>query len=249
MKPAKYIADHLRQVLVNGASAPHTEEVQHFFKEEIQSRGWYTDELRKLARRFTKVIKGDAGLPYLIEIADNLFRGRVLEEKILAILLLETSTKEMTRGDFARFESWLKRVSTWADHDALASYLLGPLMAADPALSRNTLLWAKSNDRWHRRAAAVSLIRGVRARQFESETRRVTGMLLYDDDLMVQKGLGWLLREAAKYNPDFAVPLLRKISKTAPRLVLRTGCETLPPKLRAEILGHARRGKLSRTRG
>lgn len=249
MKPAKYIADHLRQVLVNGASAPHTEEVQHFFKEEIQSRGWYTDELRKLARRFTKVIKGDAGLPYLIEIADQLFRGRILEEKILAVQLLETSTKEMTRADFKRFEGWLQRVSTWADHDALASYLLGPLMAADPALSRNALLWAKSKERWHRRAAAVSLIRGVRVGLFESETKRATAMLLNDDDLMVQKGLGWLLREAAKYNPDFAVPLLMKIRKQAPRLVLRTGCETLPTGLRAQVLGHTRRGKLSRTRG
>src|SRR5512141_2000929 len=118
MKPAKYIADHLRQVLVNGASAPHTAEVQWFFKEEIQSRGWYTDELRKLARRFTKVIKGDAGVPYLIEVADNLFHGNILEEKILAILLLETSTKSMTVDDFKQFERWLDRVSTWADHDA-----------------------------------------------------------------------------------------------------------------------------------
>jgi 3-methyladenine DNA glycosylase AlkD len=238
MKPAKYIADHLRQVLINGASAPHTVEVQHFFKEEIQSRGWRAHELRKLARRFTKVIRGDAGLPYLIAVADNLFHGRVLEEKGLAVLLLETSTKEMTQADFDLFESWLKRVSTWADHDALASYLLGPIMAREPKLARRTLVWAKSKDKWLRRAAAVSLIRGVRLKQFESETQQITALLLNDDDLMVQKGLGWLLREAAKYNPEFAVPLLRSIRKTAPRLVLRTGCETLNPKLREGILGH-----------
>jgi 3-methyladenine DNA glycosylase AlkD len=237
MKPAKYIADHLRQVLVNGASAPHTIEVQRFFKEEIQSRGWRAVELRKLARRFTKVIKGDAGLPYLIEVADLLFQGNVLEEKILAVLLLETSTKSMTRADFKLFEQWLDRVSTWADHDALASYILGEIMAADPKLSRHVFTWAKSPDRWHRRAAAVTLIRGIRHGLFESEIKRITKILLHDDDLMVQKGLGWLLRVSAKCNPDFTVPLLMKIRKTAPRLVLRTGCETLPPKLRAEILG------------
>jgi 3-methyladenine DNA glycosylase AlkD len=161
----------------------------------------------------------------------------VLEEKVLAVLLLETSTKDMTRADFELFEGWLKRVSTWADHDALASYLLGPILARDPKLSGRTLVWAKSKDRWHRRAAAVSLIRGVRTKQFESETRKITALLLNDEDLMVQKGLGWLLREFAKYNRDFAVPLLMNIRKTAPRLVLRTGCETLPLKLRAEILG------------
>jgi 3-methyladenine DNA glycosylase AlkD len=236
MKPAKYIADHLRQVLINGASAPHTLEVQHFFKEEIQSRGWYTGEIRKSARRFTKVIKGDAGLAYLIEVADQLFRGSVLEEKVLAVFLLETSTAEMKRADFERFSKWLDRVSTWADHDGLASYLLGPMLVADPALSKQCLLWAKSKHRWHRRAAAVALIRGARIGMFESEITRVTNMLLHDDDDMVLKGLGWLLREAAKYNRDFAVALLTKIRNDAPRLVLRTGCETLPPSLREKLL-------------
>ena len=237
MKPPKYIADHLRQVLINGASAPHTIEVEQFFKNEIQSRGWYTHEIRKLARRFTKVIKGDAGLAYLIQIADNLFRGRVLEEKILAVQLLETSTSEMQKKDFELFDAWLDRVSSWADHDTLCHNLIGPMMAADESLAKKVFVWAKSGKKWRRRAACVSLIRGVREKKFEAETRRLTAMLLGDDDLMVQKGLGWLLREAAKYNPDFAVPLLTKIRRTAPRLVLRTGCETLSPKVREEILG------------
>jgi len=35
-----YIADHIRRVLKDGGSAPHSEDVQHFFKEEIKSRGW-----------------------------------------------------------------------------------------------------------------------------------------------------------------------------------------------------------------
>ena len=247
MKPAKYIADHLRQVLINGASAPHTADVERFFKEEIRSRGWYTDELRKLARRFTKVIKGDAGVPYLIEVADKLFHGNVLEEKILAVLLLESSTKSMTVDDFKLFEGWLDRVSTWADHDALASYLLGEIMAAHPKLSSRVFIWAKSPNRWHRRAAAVTLIRGIRYGLFEPEIRRITALLLHDDDLMVQKGLGWLLRVSAKCNPDFTVPLLMKIRKTAPRLVLRTGCETLNSKLRGEILGRTTNSKVSRS--
>lgn len=34
------MADHIRRVLLDGASAPHSEEVQRFFKEEVASRGW-----------------------------------------------------------------------------------------------------------------------------------------------------------------------------------------------------------------
>jgi 3-methyladenine DNA glycosylase AlkD len=238
-KPVQYIADHLRQVLVNGASAPHAVEVQRFFKEEITSRGWYTGELRKLARRFTKVIKGDAGVGYLVEVADNLFSGEVLEEKILAVQLLETSTGEFGAKEFRLFEGWLSRVSSWADHDALASYLLGPMIVAEPKRTANALRWTRSRDRWHRRAAAVSLIRGARAQMFEDEIRQGTEALLYDKDDMVQKGLGWLLREAAKHNREFALPLLKRIAADpkTPRLVVRTGCETLPPKAKAEVMG------------
>jgi 3-methyladenine DNA glycosylase AlkD len=76
---------------------------------------------------------------------------------------------------------------------------------------------------------------------FSRETKVVTTALLNDDDLMVQKGLGWLLREQAKYDRERALPLLRSIRKKAPRLVLRTACETLPPELRSEILGIAKK--------
>lgn len=249
-KDPTYIANHLRQVLINGASAPHTEEVQRFFKDEIQSRGWYTNELRKLARRFTKVIKGDAGLEYLVKIADELFQGDVLEEKVLAVQLLETSVGECTEAHFALFESWLDRVSTWADHDALASYLIGPMVAAKPKRAVTVLAWSQSTSRWHRRASAVSLIRGARSQKFEKEITKVTRTLLQDKDDMVQKGLGWLLREAAKYNPDFTVPLLMKIREDSPRLVLRTACETLPAATKTQIMGKPPRrvAKSSRSR-
>ena len=41
-KTPAYIATHIRTVLKNGGSAPHVEEVQWFFKQEVKSRGWYT---------------------------------------------------------------------------------------------------------------------------------------------------------------------------------------------------------------
>ena len=192
MKPVRYIADHLRTVLKNGASAPHTVEVQRFFKDEIQSRGWYTDELRKLARRFSRVLVRDCGIDYLFDVCNNLFHGRMLEDKVLAVLMLEDKVDILTETHFKKLIAWLDRVSTWADHDALASYLLGPLMVVDPKRAAHTLRWMKSKDIWHRRAAAVSLIRGVRKKMFARETKTVTAALLSDADLMVQKGLGWL---------------------------------------------------------
>jgi len=235
-KPVAYIADHLRRVLINGGSAPHTAEVQHFFKEEIQSRGWYTGELRKLARRFTKVIRSEEGLDYLVAVADNLFQGNVLEEKVLAVLLLEPCVKDCTAAHFKVFDQWLDRVSTWADHDALVQYLIGHMMVADPRRLRRVLVWARSKDRWHRRASAVALLRGTNQGLFWDEVQKITHTLLEDEDDMVRKGLGWLLRETARHDAAGTMPLLMSIRERAPRLVLRTACERLPAEDRKRVL-------------
>jgi 3-methyladenine DNA glycosylase AlkD len=53
---------------------------------------------------------------------------------------------------------------------------------------------------------------------------------------MVKKGLGWLLRETAKANRKRAVPYLLTIRFRAPRLVLRTACETLPARDKKRVL-------------
>jgi 3-methyladenine DNA glycosylase AlkD len=71
---------------------------------------------------------------------------------------------------------------------------------------------------------------------FSPEIVRLSNQLLSDEDDMVQKGLGWLLRETAKADPRRTVPYLMRIRKRAPRLVLRTACETLPNHARRKIL-------------
>jgi 3-methyladenine DNA glycosylase AlkD len=236
VKSPEYVAGHIRTVLKNGGSAPHTSEVQRFFKHEVKSRGWYTGELRKVAVRFRRTILAEHGLAYLLQVADRLFRGEVLEEKTFAVMLLEGMTPQFGRAEFKLFESWLDRVSSWADHDALVHYLIGPMIAADDVFLSRPPHWAKKKSRWHQRAAAVSLIHSTRQHKNFADIRRITEMLLTSDDDMVQKGLGWLLREAAKANPDQTVRYLMAIHERTPRLVLRTACETLPANLRESVM-------------
>jgi 3-methyladenine DNA glycosylase AlkD len=230
------VAAHIRRVLKDGGSAPHAEGVQWFFKEEIKSRGWYTAELRKVAVRSRRTIVKERGMEFLVQVADRLFSGRVLEEKTFAVLLLQTLTDDLGDTEFLLFESWLARISSWADHDGLVHYLIAPMIAAEPKRVANVFRWAKSPDRWHRRAACVALIQGTRQKMFFPEIVRLSKLLLSDEDDIVQKGLGWLLRETAKADPKRTVPYLMKIRKKAPRLVLRTACETLPLETRKRIL-------------
>jgi 3-methyladenine DNA glycosylase AlkD len=231
-----YIAAHIRRVLKDGGSAPHAEGVQWFFKEEIKSRGWYTAELRKVAVRFRRTIVREQDMGFLVKVADHLFRGRVLEEKVFAVFLLEKIVADLGDAEFRMFEAWLDRIGSWADHDGLVHYLIAPMMVSKTSRAHRVFVWARSRNRWHRRAACVALIQGTRRKMFLRQIIRLSNMLLADEDDMVQKGLGWLLRETVKHNAQKAVPYLRKIRGRAPRLVLRTACETLPVADRQRIL-------------
>ena len=175
-------------------------------------------------------------MPFVVQVADELFSGEVLEEKIFGIFLLENQTGSFGDSEFKLFTSWLDRISSWADHDGLVHYLIAPMVLGKPSRSKEVFRWAKSPSRWKRRAACVALIRGVREKKFFPETVRLTAMLINDQDDMVQKGLGWLLRETAKYDSKKTVLYLMTIRAKAPRLVLRTACEALPLATRKKIL-------------
>jgi 3-methyladenine DNA glycosylase AlkD len=229
-------ARKVRQMLRNGGSPEHAEGVQSYFKQEIKSHGWYSGDLRRAAVQVRREILDTHDLNFLLELADKLFSGRVLEEKIFAVFLLEKSVGKFGDNEFRMFESWLDRISSWADHDGLVHDLIAPMIAANPPRAKQVFRWAKSPDRWHRRAACVALIRGTRRKLFFPEIVRLSNLLLSDDDDMVQKGLGWLLRETAKADAKRTVPYLMRIRKRAPRLVLRTACETLPAALRKKVM-------------
>jgi 3-methyladenine DNA glycosylase AlkD len=84
----------------------------------------------------------------------------------VALFLLENLTGKFGDAEFKRLESWLARISNWSDHDALAHYLIAPMMVAKPARANRVFRWARSPNRWLRRAACVALIQGTRRQLF-----------------------------------------------------------------------------------
>ena len=235
------VAAQIRSALKGGGSAEHGAGVQWFFKDKIKSHGWYTGDLRRAVRRYRREILKEYDFNFLAGVADELFTGSVLEEKIAAVFLLEKLDAHFGDREFRMYEAWLDRISSWADHDGLVHSLIGPMIVAKPARAKEVFRWAKSPKRWHRRAACVALIQGTRQKKFLPQIQKLSNALLADGDDMVQKGLGWLLRETAKYDPKRTVPYLMKIRGRAPRLVLRTACETLPVSLKKSILQAVKR--------
>jgi hypothetical protein len=120
------LARQIRRALKDGGSAEHASGVQWFFKDEIKSHGWYTAPLRRAARQWRSEILKDQDLHFLAQVADHLFSGSVLEEKIAAVFLLEKLDAQFGDREFRMFEAWLDRISSWADHDGLVHYLIAP---------------------------------------------------------------------------------------------------------------------------
>src|SRR5271170_2653219 len=106
-------ATEIRRVLKDGGSTEHAAGVQWFFKEEIKSHGWYTAALRKAAVQFRRRIAREQGMGFVVQVADKLFSGRILEEKVFAVFLLEKQTANFGDDEFRLFASWLDRISSW----------------------------------------------------------------------------------------------------------------------------------------
>jgi 3-methyladenine DNA glycosylase AlkD len=230
----------IRSAITAGGSAKRAAGAQNYFQHAVVCRGWRTADLRRFAYGMQKQILAEDGPELLLRVADRLFTGKVNEETHVAVMLLQNRVRHLGDDEFALFEVWLGRVTNWSQHDGLVHYLIGPLVAADPRRAARIMKWTGSENRWKRRASAVGFIQPGRKGLCLAETRIVTGALLADSDDMVQKGLGWLLREWAKADPRQTVPFLMTIRARAPRLVLRTACETLPAATRARVLRRAK---------
>ena len=104
--------------------------------------------------------------------------------------------------DFAVFERWVDQyVDNWAKCDTLCNHTLGSFVEMYPQFVDSLAVWARSENRWLRRASAVTLILPARKGLFLKEVFEISDILLTDKDDMVQKGYGWMLKETSKRHP------------------------------------------------
>ena len=82
----------------------------------------------------------------------------------------------------------------------------------------------------------VTLILPARKGKFLSDIFEIAQLLLEDQDDLVQKGYGWLLKEASKKHQRQVFDFILKHKKTMPRTALRYAIEKMPEKLRKEAM-------------
>ena len=99
--------------------------------------------------------------------------------------------------------------------------------------------WATSENRWTKRASAVTLIIPARRGLFLKEVFEIADILLLDKDDLVQKGYGWMLKAASESNLDNRNKVFEYvISKRAvmPRTALRYAIEKMPKEMKVEAM-------------
>jgi 3-methyladenine DNA glycosylase AlkD len=139
-------------------------------------------------------------------------------------------------------EAFGRGLDSWGAVDSFACYLSGPAWREGQVSDGLIHAWARSGDRWKRRAALVSTVPlNTKARGGRGDARRtlrVCSMLAKDRDDMVVKALSWALRELAKRDPASVRAFLqREGDRLAPRVLrevrnkLTTGLKN--PKSRA----------------
>lgn len=230
------LVEEIRKELRSLADEQTQRSFQRFFKEEITCYGVKADVVRKIAKKYWREVRTfDKGK--IFSLCEDLLRSDYTEEAAVVCYWLPSLVEVLEPSDLAVFEGWIEKyVNNWAKCDSFCNHTVGGLIQKHPEAVSELKKWAKSSNRWLRRAAAVSLILPARKGEFLSEVFEITDMLLKDADDMVQKGYGWLLKEASRRHQKEVLNYVLKNKAWMPRTALRYAIELMPKELKAEAM-------------
>lgn len=179
----------------------------------------------------------DLPLPEVQKLLDS----PIHDYRLGAVIILSERYKR-AKDDVERqaiFDLYLKnvrrgRINNWDIIDTTAEHVIG---AHEQNTDRSLLFdLAKSDDMWHRRVAIMSAFCFVK-RGDPTTTLHLAEILLHDKHDLIQKAVGWQLREVGKrVDRQLLTDFLDKHASTMPRTTLRYAIEHLPPEQRQHYL-------------
>ncbi|MCK9393304.1 DNA alkylation repair protein [bacterium] len=227
------IIKQIRRELLSNADEKIKESSKRFFKEKVKVYGIKTALGLKLGRDSYKEIK-DLPKEEIFSLCEELFQSGYMEESFIACIWANYKIDEFVIKDINTFERWIDAyVSNWATCDTLCNHTIGDYLEKFPANIKVLKKWAKSKNLWLRRAASVSLILPARKGDFLSDVFEIADILLLDKEDLVQKGYGWMLKEASRKHQKEVFDYVVKNKKVMPRTALRYAIEKMPKELRA----------------
>jgi 3-methyladenine DNA glycosylase AlkD len=176
--------------------------------------------------------------------ADILIVDRHLEAKAVGVEVVARHHREFTPVLLARWKRWFARnhSANWATTDHICGSLIGPLLVRHPKAATRLRSWSTDGNLWVRRASIVGLIRLARKGVALNQLYSVAGRLRASREDLIQKAVGWALREAGKADSVRLERYLRNNGPRIPRTTLRYAIERFPVRKRAELLRVTRHG-------
>ena len=212
---------------------------QRFFK---TGRGQYGEgdrflgltvpQIRGIAREF-------AALP-LAEV-EKLLESPWHEARLLAVVLLANGYRRGDAGTRNRiYRLYLRRtdrINNWDLVDVSAPSVVGAHLLDRSRAPLRKL--ARSKNLWERRIAIVATQHLIQQRQFD-DTLALAELLFDDEEDLMHKAVGWMLREVGKRDEHALVAFLDKHAGAMPRTALRYAIERLSPAQRGRYMATPR---------
>lgn len=183
---------------------------------------------RKLAKEYSNISFDD--IQSLLNDDIHEYRSSAL---IILILKYEQADDTMKNEIADFYLQHTKRVNNWDLVDLSAPKILGQHL-----LKKNrSILYklARSLFLWERRISILSTFTFIKNNDFE-DSLNISALLIYDDNELIHKAAGWMLREIGKRNIDIEEQFLKKHSKNMPRIMLRYAIEKFSKNKRRQYL-------------
>ncbi len=226
----------LRKELQDNKDPVTQKTATRFFKEEIRCYGIKTATVVAIAKKYWKEVQS-RDKTEIFSLCEELYQSGMMEEAFVVSAWAHLLSDRFDREDLAVFRRWIDTyITNWAECDGFCNHAMGDFFDKYPELIAELKRWTESRNRWMRRAAAVSLIVPAKHGKFLDDAIAIADLLLVDSDDMVQKGYGWLLKEASRKHTDEVFSYVMKNKKRMPRTALRYAIELMPKELKAEAM-------------
>ena len=163
------------------------------------------------------------------------------EERLTGLIILVGKYKN---GDEAQREEIYdfyilntKNINNWDLVDTSAGYIVGHWLDGRPEKMHVLQKLAKSDLLWERRIAMIATFDYIYQGRAD-EALEIADLLLHDKHDLIQKAVGWMLREVGKrVDRSLLTDFLDKHAAAMPSTSLRYAIEHFDPQLRSHYLG------------
>ena len=230
------IIESIRKELKERADEKTKRSGERFFKEPVTLYGLKAADVVSIGKvNFNRLT--DKSKVNIFDLCEVLWKSGYLEESFIACNWTYYVRQQYEPSDFGVFKRWIDNyVNNWASCDTLCNHTVGSAVVMYKGEITNLKEWAKSPNRWMRRASAVSLIIPARHGIFLNDIFDIADILLTDKDDMVQKGYGWMLKSASKVFQDEVFEYVIRNKSVMPRTALRYAIEKMPPELKVRAM-------------